>query len=490
MPDTRIADAHAILSETKAKQSSGSLAIVGTGIQALGHLTREAEGHIRHADVVFHCIRDPLMLADLHALNPNVVDLTTLYGADKRRSLTYVQMAEVMVAEVRSGRRVTGVFYGHPGFYVAPARLALTTAKAEGYDTCLLPGVSSLDYLFADLRVDPSQSGYQALEATDFLLRNRPLVTSGHVVLMQVGPVGDLFRPVTDNLERRAILFERLIEIYGADHPCVDYVGATRPGQKPVLRRLKLGAYRDPANLKRLSKASTLYIPPKDSLDNDMAMAERLGIGAIVGKPLPAPTEPQAPVTLVPSAPPALSAAYFKAMQQIALDPNSAQAFRADPVRYVTSFGVLNADEQGWLAALGKSAAPVVPVVKLAATVEDVQEQNVSVEDVQEQNVSVEDVQEQNVSVEDVQEQNVSVEDVQEQNVSVEDVQEQNVSVEDVQEQNVSVEDVQEQNVSVEDVQEQNVSVEDVQEQNVSVEDVQEQNVSVEDVQEQNVSAE
>ncbi|TWB68727.1 precorrin-6B methylase 1 [Nitrospirillum amazonense] len=476
MPDTRIADTQAILTETKAKQSSGSLAIVGTGIQALGHLTREAEGHIRHADVVFHCIRDPLMLADLHALNPNVIDLTTLYGADKRRSLTYVQMAEVMVAEVRSGRRVTGVFYGHPGFYVAPARLALTTAKAEGYDTCLLPGVSSLDYLFADLRVDPSQSGYQAMEATDFLLRNRPLVTSGHVVLMQVGPVGDLFRPVTDNLERRAILFERLIEIYGENHPCVDYVGATRPGQKPVLRRLKLGAYRDPANLKRLSKASTLYIPPKDSLDNDMAMAERLGISAMVGKPLPVPAAESAPITLVPSTPPAMSQAYFQAMQQIALDPDAAQSFRADPVRYVTSFGALNADEQRWLAAFAKPATPV----KVVAAVEEVQDQNVSTEDVQDQNVSTEDVQDQNVSTEDVQDQNVSTEDVQDQNVSTEDVQDQNVSTEDVQDQNVSVEDVQDQNVSTEDVQDQNVSVEDVQDQNVSVEDVQDQNVSAE----------
>ncbi|WP_049974320.1 SAM-dependent methyltransferase [Azospirillum sp. B4] len=445
MPDTRIADAHALLTDSKTKTSGGSLAIVGTGMQAFSHLTREAEGHIRHADVVFHCIRDPLTLADLHALNPNVIDLTALYGADKRRSLTYVQMAEAMVAEVRAGRRVTGVFYGHPGFYVAPARLALTTAKGEGYDTRLLPGVSSLDYLFADLRIDPSQSGYQALEATDFLLRNRPLVTSGHVVLMQVGPVGDLFRPVTDNLERRAILFERLIEIYGEDHWCVDYVGATRPGQKPVLRRLPLKAYRDPANLKRLSKASTLYIPPKDSLENDMGMAERLGIGALVGKPAVAPAPDATPVTLLPSTPPAVSQAYYTAMKTIALDPAAAQAFRDDPVRYVTGFGPLSEDERRWTAAM--ASAPVKVVV---AAVEDVQDQNVSTEDVQDQNVSTEDVQDQNVSVEDVQDQNVSTEDVQDQNVSTEDVQDQNVSVEDVQDQNVSVEDVQDQNVSAE----------------------------------------
>ncbi|MDE1146886.1 MAG: SAM-dependent methyltransferase [Azospirillaceae bacterium] len=353
MPDSRIADTHALMTQAR----GGSLTIVGTGIQAFAHLTREAEGHIRHADVVFHCIRDPLAVADLHALNPNVIDLTSLYGAEKRRSLTYVQMADAMLAEVRAGRRVTGVFYGHPGFYVAPARLGLATAKKEGYATRLLPGISSLDYLFADLRVDPSQVGYQALEATDFLLRNRPLVTTGHVVLMQIGPVGDLFQAVTDNLERRAILFDRLIDIYGADHPCVDYVGATRPGQKPVLRRLPLGAYRDPAVLKRVSKASTLYIPPKDTVTADAAMMARLGIGGMKA----APTAADEPVALAPATQPLVSDAFFQAMKAIAENPDAAQAFRNDPARYVATFGIVMDAEGRWLSGLGKTAAKAVP---------------------------------------------------------------------------------------------------------------------------------
>ncbi|HYE47963.1 MAG TPA: SAM-dependent methyltransferase [Azospirillaceae bacterium] len=334
----------------------GSLTIVGTGIQAVAHLTREAIGHIRHADVVFHSIKDPVAAADIHAINPNAIDLTVLYGTEKRRRLTYMQMAAAMLREVRAGRRVTGVFYGHPGFYVAPARIALATARQEGFETRLLAGISSVDLLFADLRIDPSQVGYQVLEATDFLLRDRPLVTSGHVVLMQVGPVGDLYRPSTDNLERRGILFERLIALYGPSHPCVHYIGAPRPGQKPELRRLPLSAYRDPANLRRLNKASTLYIPPRDTRATDAAMAARLGIADLRGAPVPA-AEPPAP-DLGPVVRPAISVAFFRVMSEIVNDPAAAAEFRADPAGFAARFGLVGADEARWLDGLARRGDP------------------------------------------------------------------------------------------------------------------------------------
>jgi len=55
----------------------------------------------------------------------------------------------------------------------------------------MLPGISAEDCLFADLGIDPSFMGCQTVEATDLLLRNRPLITSGHVLIWQVGVVGD-----------------------------------------------------------------------------------------------------------------------------------------------------------------------------------------------------------------------------------------------------------------------------------------------------------
>ena len=95
-----------------------------------------------------------------------------------------------MLQPVRNGLKVVGVFYGHPGVFTLPSRRAIAIAQSEGYSAQMLPGISSEDCLFADLLVDPSIPGAQSVEATDLLLRERPLLTSSHVIIWQVGCVG------------------------------------------------------------------------------------------------------------------------------------------------------------------------------------------------------------------------------------------------------------------------------------------------------------
>ena len=64
-----------------------------------------------------------------------------------------------MLQEVRLGKVVVGVFYGHPGIFVAPSHRAISIARAEGYEAKMLPAVSAEDSLYADLGVDPSRCG-------------------------------------------------------------------------------------------------------------------------------------------------------------------------------------------------------------------------------------------------------------------------------------------------------------------------------------------
>ena len=95
---------------------------------------------------------------------------------------TYYQMAESMLHPLRHGQKVVTIYYGHPGFFVYASHRAVRIAHKQGLKAKMLPGVSALDCLFADLGVDPSYPGLQVLEATDFLVRNRKILTDGHVV--------------------------------------------------------------------------------------------------------------------------------------------------------------------------------------------------------------------------------------------------------------------------------------------------------------------
>lgn len=95
-----------------------------------------------------------------------------------------------MLQAVRDGLKVVGIFYGHPGVFTLPSRRAIEIARSEGYSAQMLPGISAEDCLFADLLVDPSFAGAQSVEATDLLLKERPLLTTSHVIIWQVGCVG------------------------------------------------------------------------------------------------------------------------------------------------------------------------------------------------------------------------------------------------------------------------------------------------------------
>ena len=97
-----------------------------------------------------------------------------------------------MLKEVRAGSKVVGVFYGHPGVFVFPSHRAIAIARQEGYQARMLPGISAEDCLYADLGIDPGITGCHMYEATDFLLHEKPVDKTGHLILWQVGVVGVL----------------------------------------------------------------------------------------------------------------------------------------------------------------------------------------------------------------------------------------------------------------------------------------------------------
>ena len=170
----------------KQGHGKGSLVVIGSGIKCVSQFTVEALGYLENADQVFYHVADPVTENYIRKINPNAKDLSVFYGNKKDRHETYIQMAEVMLYSVRRGQKVVTVYYGHPGIFVFASHRAIRIARKQGLQAKMLPGVSALDCLFADLGVDPSYPGLQVLEATDFLVRKRKVLTDGHVIILQV----------------------------------------------------------------------------------------------------------------------------------------------------------------------------------------------------------------------------------------------------------------------------------------------------------------
>ncbi len=99
----------------------GSLSCVGLGMTLGSHLTPLARSHIEQADVVFAALSDGIVEIWLERMHPDVRSLQPYYGRGKSRMTTYREWVEVMMAEVRAGKRVCG-FKGT--FFLANVKLA------------------------------------------------------------------------------------------------------------------------------------------------------------------------------------------------------------------------------------------------------------------------------------------------------------------------------------------------------------------------------
>lgn len=236
----------------------GSLIAVGIGIRLAQHCTPEARHVIESADVVFTAGGDPVTQAWLDGLNANCVSLMTHYGAGKPRKQTYVEMTETILAAVRGGKKVCAAFYGHPGIFVRCSHASILQARAEGFDACMLPGVSAEDCLFADLGVDPGAGGCQSYEATDWLIHARPFDIATPLILWQIAVVADRsLKLLASDPRRVAILTDVLLRYYPPEHTVTMYEAAVFATGRPKIARMPLFELPQAA----VTQQSTLYIP-------------------------------------------------------------------------------------------------------------------------------------------------------------------------------------------------------------------------------------
>lgn len=256
----------------------GRLTIIGTGIETIGIAVGDQK-LIEGADKVLFCVADPATIVWIKRLRPDALDLYVLYGDGKVRYTTYMQMTEAQLYWVRKGLNVVVIFYGHPGIFVLSTHRAIKLARREGHHAIMKAGVCALDTLCADLGVDPCHPGMQTHEATDCLVRRRHIDPSLHVVLWQVGLIGELGYRRQGYLNTNFSYFISWLQsIYGDDYPVTHYIGSRYPTIDPLVDVYPLSRLHDPEVQTGITGLSTFYIPPRDVVSSDPKTAKDLGI--------------------------------------------------------------------------------------------------------------------------------------------------------------------------------------------------------------------
>lgn len=237
------------------------------------HLAPRSRSHIEQADVVFVLVSDSLVELWVQEMRPDARSLQPYYAEGKSRLTTYGQMIEAMLEEVRRGKHVCGVFYGHPGVFAQVPHRAIERARQEGFEAHMEPGISAEDCLYADLGIDPGTFGCQHYEASQFMFYQRRIDPSAYLILWQIGLAGDrsLARYATGAPYRR-LLVELLARDYPLDHEVIAYEAATLPITTPRMGRMPLSELVDA----QLGVQTTLVIPPSQPLKRNGPMLDRI----------------------------------------------------------------------------------------------------------------------------------------------------------------------------------------------------------------------
>ena len=252
---------------------SGSLVVVGTGVLLGGHITPRAKNAIIKADVVFMAVAQGITEKWIESLHPDVRSLQDFYEEGKPRTATYKQMIEVMMTEIRRGKNVCGAFYGHPGVFALAPHKVIESARKEGFQAVMEPGVSAEDCLFADLGIDPGRFGTQQYEASQFMMFERRIDNSAYLILWQIGVAGDMtYTRTTSKKAYLSVLVDQLASEYPKDHEVIIYEAQTLPTNNSRVLRLTMSQLPDA----ELFDYSTLVVPPSRPMKPNKAIIELL----------------------------------------------------------------------------------------------------------------------------------------------------------------------------------------------------------------------
>ncbi|ALO33642.1 hypothetical protein CMT41_02100 [Colwellia sp. MT41] len=203
---------------------SGSLVCVGTGMTLGAHISPIARSHIEQADIVFSLMANGFAQKWLEEINTDVRCLQRFYQEGKNRNITYNEMVEAILSQVRDGKKVVAAFYGHPGVFACVSHRAIKKAKLEELPATMEPGISAEDCLYADLAIDPGKTGCIHYETSQFMFYKRNIDTAAHLILWQVALAGDKsLGKFSTGKAYRQVLVDLLLEHYPADHQVILY---------------------------------------------------------------------------------------------------------------------------------------------------------------------------------------------------------------------------------------------------------------------------
>lgn len=251
-----------------------ALIIAGLGIKFLSHLTRETEEIIKSSDKVFYLANDDFYPEWIQSCNSNAESLYSIYFSQSKRIDSYDLIKEKILNELNRYNNVAFIIYGNPTFLVQSTAMLVDAARAIGHRAYVLPAISSLDCLLADLCINPGDHGMQIFEATGLLAYKKIIDPTSHIIIFQPSAIGQSGheRNPEKIIKGLKLLYDYLSKYYSPDKEIIFYEASQYPGGTSNIKKETIYNIIYIA----ISSKTTIYIPPAKTDELDLEMVARL----------------------------------------------------------------------------------------------------------------------------------------------------------------------------------------------------------------------
>lgn len=235
------------------------LIVTGCGIKALSHFTNESIAAIEQADIVLFLVNEPITAQWLIKKSQKSESLEDIYFSAHLRTDAYKKIVERILFVLSQYDNVCVVVYGHPLLLSNSIEFLIKKIDRNSIDLIFHPGISAFDCLLADLEIDPWM-GCFSIEANEFIIKDKSIDSTNHLIIWQVGAIGDHFTVVQScHMDGISLLKNKLLKSYDARHQCVLYEASIYP-HIPFQTTYTVISKMDQIPLTRIT---TAYIPPK-----------------------------------------------------------------------------------------------------------------------------------------------------------------------------------------------------------------------------------
>ena len=253
------------------------LFLIGLGVLVPDHITVQATRALSRCSQVYSLIREPahLWMPQGKSGHIELIDVRNWYIEGEVRTRNYDRVAQAIFEALSPSESIGYVTYGNPMTYDSVAQNLIDLTTKAGLSVQVVPGVSSVETVLCDLRIDMAP-GIQVVDASWFVAcRIRPR-TDVPLLLIQVSSFGSLRTHYSKNRDGGSLreLVRYCSEVYPPDFLVSLVRTGGNDGRSAQIRQVPLSMLVDTTG-DELSGAS-LYIPSSQKMPADLDVLARM----------------------------------------------------------------------------------------------------------------------------------------------------------------------------------------------------------------------